>query len=158
MKEEYVNSFLAPAKMVWDKELGKSLDLVKAEIVSHQFTTEEVTAIIGISGTLQGSVLYGFPEGTAEAIVTIMLDGEAGCATDELGLSALGEIANMITGNAATRLAQQGFPCDISPPVIIEPAGSRFTTLSGPQILVTFTSEVGPLTVRISLNETGTRD
>ena len=44
MKEEYVNSFLAPAKMVWDKELGKTLNLAKAEIVSHQFTTEEVTA------------------------------------------------------------------------------------------------------------------
>ena len=158
MKEEYVNSFLAPAKMVWDKELGSSLDLAKAEVVSHQFTTEEVTAVIGISGSLQGSVLYGFPEGTAEAIVSVMLDGEAGSATDEIGLSALGEIANMITGNAATRLAQQGFPCDISPPVIIEPAGSRFTTLSGPQILATFTSDVGPLTVRISLYETGNAD
>ena len=158
MKEEYVNSFLAPAKMVWDKELGQTLNLVKAELVSHQFTTEEITAIIGISGTLQGTVLYGFPEDTAEAIITIMLDGEAGSASDELGLSALGEIANMITGNAATRLAAQGFPCEISPPVIIEPAGSRFTTLSGPQIIATFSSDVGPLMVRISLNETGTRD
>ena len=64
----------------------------------------------------------------------------------------------MITGNAATRLAQQGFPCDISPPVIIEPAGSRFTTLSGPQILATFTSALGALTVRISLTETGNPD
>ena len=70
----------------------------------------------------------------------------------------MGEIANMITGNAATRLAQHGFPCDISPPVIIEPAGSRFTTLSGPQILATFTSDVGPLTVRIGLNETRAKD
>ena len=158
MKEEYVNSFLAPAKMVWEKELGKTLELAKAEIVSHQFTTEEVTAVIGISGTLQGCVLYGFPEGTADAIVALMLDGEEGSATDEIGLSALGEIANMITGNGATRLAQQGYPCDISPPVIIEPAGSRFTTLSGPQILATFTSDVGPLTVRISLYETGKND
>ncbi len=62
MKEEYVNSFLAPAQMVWDKELGKSLSLLKAEIVSHQFTTEEVTAIIGISGSLQGTVGYGAHE------------------------------------------------------------------------------------------------
>ena len=27
MKEEYVNSFLAPAKLVWEKELGCSLEL-----------------------------------------------------------------------------------------------------------------------------------
>ncbi len=48
----------------------------------------------------------------------------------ELGLSALGELANMITGNAATRLAQQGFPCNIGPPVMIERAGSRLSALS----------------------------
>lgn len=64
----------------------------------------------------------------------------------------------MITGNAATRLAQQGFPCNIGPPVIIERAGSRFTRLSAPQIMVTFTDEMAPLTVRISLNEAGSRD
>ena len=50
MKEEYVNSFLAPAKLVWEKELGKSLELDKAEPVTHQFTTEDITALIGISG------------------------------------------------------------------------------------------------------------
>ena len=54
IKGEYVNSPPDPAKMVWGKELGKSFNLAKAEFVSHQFTTKEVTEI---SGTLQGSVL-----------------------------------------------------------------------------------------------------
>ena len=72
---------------------------------------------------------------------------------DEIGLSVLGEIANMITGNATTALAKAGYPCNISPPVIFEPAGSRLTTMSGPQIMVTFTSDLGPLAVRIGLYE-----
>ncbi len=107
--------------MVWGKELGKCFNLAKAEFVSHQFTTKEVTLI---SGTLQGSVPEGFPESTAEAIVAVMLDGQADSTTDELGFFELGEIASMKTGNAATRLARQGFPCNLGPPVIIAPEAS----------------------------------
>ena len=50
MKEEYVNPFLVPAKLVWEKELGHALELESAELVSHQFTTEDITAAIGVSG------------------------------------------------------------------------------------------------------------
>lgn len=152
MKEEYVNAFLSPAKLVWQKELGCALDLVGAEAVSNQFTTDQITAIIGISGRLEGNVLYGFSDGTALAVASQMM-GEPVTELDDIGLSALGEIANMITGNAATQLAAAGYTCDISPPVIIEPAGSKFYTPGGKQILVTFGSKLGNLSVRISLNE-----
>ena len=153
MKEEYVNSFLAPAKLVWAKELGDSLELASAQLVAKQFTTDDLTAIIGVSGRLEGNVLYGFGESTALAVVCRMLGEDVSSYQDELGLSALGEIANMITGNAATHLSSAGYQCNISPPVIIEPAGSRFTTFEGAQILVTFASSLGPLSVRISLHD-----
>ena len=68
-------------------------------------------------------------------------------------LSSLGEIANVITGNAATELAANGFPCDISPPVIIEPRGSTLTSTTCRQILVTFKSDLGLMTARIGLSE-----
>ena len=68
-------------------------------------------------------------------------------------LSILGEIANVITGNAATELAANGFPCDISPPVFIEPRGSTLTSTVCRQILVTFKSDLGLMTARIGLSE-----
>ncbi len=68
-------------------------------------------------------------------------------------LSILGEIANVITGNAATELAANGFPCDISPPVIVELRGSTLTSTVPRQILVTFKSDLGPPTARIGLSE-----
>ena len=80
-----------------------------------------------------------------------MLGEESAEVTNEIGLSAIGEIANVITGNAATRLAEMGYLCDISPPVIIEPVGTRLTTIGASQILVNFASSLGALTVRISL-------
>ena len=98
MKEEFVNSFLAPAKLVWTKELGECLEMAGAQVVSNQFTTDDLTAIIGISGRIEGNVLYGFSNETALAVVRRMIGEDVESYRDELGLSALGEIANMITG------------------------------------------------------------
>lgn len=152
MKEEYVNAFLTPAKMVWEKELQTTLEFVGAKAVDHQYTTEDLTAILGVSGQLQGNVLYGFGGGTAIAVASAMI-GETVTELDDMSMSALGELANMITGNAATQLSAKGYECDISPPLIIEPSGSRISTLSGMQILTSFKSEYGELNIRICLNE-----
>ena len=88
-----------------------------------------------------------------------MLGEPVSTVNDELALSAISEIGNMITGNSAARLAQLGYTCNISPPVIINPGGSRFTTVV-PQmlVLVKFTSSVGGLAVRIGLTENSRRD
>jgi chemotaxis protein CheX len=153
VRAEWVNPFLSPAKLVWQAELGCVLELIGAELVAHQFTTEDLTGVIGVSGKLEGNVLYGFADDCASAAVAKMLEEEPTAEISQMGLSALGELANIITGNAATLLAQNGYTCDISPPVIIEPAGSRFTTTAADQILVTFNSDIGILRIRISLSE-----
>jgi chemotaxis protein CheX len=114
--------------------------------------TDDITAIIGVSGKLEGNVLYGFSDEVSTEVVKRMI-GEDMDAHDPMALSALGEIANVITGNAATELAANGFTCDISPPVIIEPRGSTLTSTVPKQILVTFKSELGLLTARIGLSE-----
>ncbi len=87
------------------------------------------------------------------SIINVMLGEDENQISNEMGLSAIGEIANMITGNAATKLAELGYICDISPPVVIEPVGTKFTTVGGPQMLVSFASSLGNLSVRISLFE-----
>ena len=116
-----------------------------------------MTVIIGVSGRLEGNVLYGFSEESAQSIVGVMWGEPVSTVNDELALSAIGEIGNMNTGNTAASLAQLGYTCNISPPVIINPAGSRFTTVV-PQILVKFTSSVGGLAVRIGLTENSRPD
>lgn len=152
MNEEYINAFLTPAVHVWEKELAVKLTLSGAEQVASQYTTSELTVLIGISGKLEGNVLYGFSQESAKRIASKMI-GQEIIELNELALSAIGEIANMITGNAATLLANLGAVCEITPPVIIEPTGSRFTTFGGPQLLAKFVSELGPLHVRISMTE-----
>jgi chemotaxis protein CheX len=152
MRQEFVNPFLSPAQNIWKKEFNLDLAVTSAQAVAYQYTTEDVTAIIGVSGKLEGNVLYGFSDVTSRNIVERMV-GPGASPKDPIGLSALGEIANIVSGNAATSLASAGYPCDISPPIIIEPRGSTITSTVQRQILVTFMSEIGELKVRIGLTE-----
>ena len=152
MKEEYVNAFLSPARQVWEKELGCPLDFVGAKVISNVFTTADLTVTIGVSGELEGNVLYGFGNGTSLALAGRMM-GETISEHNEVSLSAVGELANMITGNAATQLANAGYTCNISPPIMIEMIGSRIATVGGAQIMATFSSDLGDLDIRISLRE-----
>lgn len=152
MKQEYVDAFLNPAKLVWEKELAINLELVDAEPVADEYTVEEITAVIGVSGSLQGHVLYGFGSDYAQAIAGQMM-GEPVDEIDDVCLSVLGELANMVTGNAVTELASAGYSCEISPPVIIESAGTKLSLLGNQQVLVRFSSPDGDLKIRISLTE-----
>ncbi len=156
MREEFVNPFLSPAIGVWEKELGERLQLTGAKAVSHQFTTNDITAVIGVTGQLKGNVLYEFSGDTAKEVASAMI-GEPLEEMSAIALSAIGELANMITGNAATLLAGAGYVCDISPPVMLEPRGAQITLPSGNQIEVQFTSSFGPLSIRIGLSETAAR-
>ena len=97
--------------------MGYTLEVVGAEVTANQFTTDDLAVIIGVSGGLEGNVLYGFSEDSAQAIVSVMVGEPISSINDELALSAIGEIGNMITGNAAACLAQLGYMCNISPPV-----------------------------------------
>ena len=154
MKEAFVNPFLSPAVAVWEKELHRPLTFAGVQAISHQHTTHDVTAVIGVTGNLRGTVLYEFSHETAKAIAAAMI-GEPVPELDAMSMSALGELANMITGNAATLLAHAGYPCDISPPLIIAPKGAALTLTSQAQLQVLFTSDLGPVMIRVGLAEAG---
>ena len=152
MKQEYFNAFVNPAKLVWEKELGMALEFLDAEPVTDNDPVDDITAVIGVSGSLRGNVLYGFGTGSALAIAEKMM-GEPVDEVDDLCLSILGELANMITGNAATELAVEGFVCNLAPPVVIEPSGSNLKTPGHTPVLVRFNSDAGELKIRIGLTE-----
>ena len=124
----------------------RSLILVVAGIS----LTWGLTATIGVSDSLEGNVLYG-PNNATAITVASTIQGRPVEDIDEIGLYAFGELANLMTGNASIRLAADGFSFECSPPVMIVPAGSRYTTMGDRAILITSGSQLGELRVRIDL-------
>lgn len=153
MKQEYVNAFLVPAQLVWESELNQTLELIEAKVATECTAPQDITAVIGVTGHLQGNVLYEFGYATGLAVASSMM-GEPLEEHDEISMSALGEIANMISGNAATKLSEQGILCDITPPEISAGGVGNVVKLLEAQIVAAFTSSLGSFNIRISLAET----
>lgn len=154
MKEQYVNAFLFPASLVWESELHADLEFVGASPRNDRKTMSDVSSLVRVSGDLVGWVSYELREKDALQIVGAML-AEPVFELDELGRSALGEMANMITGNAAAALEQAGYTCELKPPEFFSGVGREFPpTPAEVQIKAEFTSSVGSLAVRIALGET----
>ncbi len=155
MKAEFVNAFLTPALDVWKKELGEQLTYHGAHSVTGTFTTEDLTAIIGVTGGLKGNVFYELSHATALAVAGVMCGSTFVDELDDVGLSAIGELANIITGNATVELAAAQYVCDISPPVLL-PRGAK-VIVTNPQIRASFESAMGSMSIRIGLTEAAAR-
>ena len=77
----------------------------------------EVNVAISITGDYTGNVIYIFPRSTTLKIANI-ISGMEFQEVDEFSTSMLGEMANIISGNAVTYLSNEHFICDILPPQI----------------------------------------
>ena len=119
MNSEYVNAFLVSAASVLQTACGLALTLGKPYVKTNTFEDNVLVICIGITGQVKGQVL-------------IAVDNEVACELaskmcmmpidklDEISLSALSELSNMILGNAATVLSTKGVTIDITPPAIIQ--------------------------------------
>jgi chemotaxis protein CheX len=93
------------------------------ELSSENFENEDDLDIsVGIIGEMQGDVIYRFPRTTSLGMVNIMSGLEMDIV-DEFVISAISEIANIISGNVLTMFAQKDVKCDILPPVLRKTEG-----------------------------------
>jgi chemotaxis protein CheX len=153
MKEQYVNAFLFPASLVWESELNTELEFIGAMPRRDHKTMSDVCVLVRVSGDLVGWVSYELRKKDALRVVSAMIS-ERVFELDELGHSALGEVANMITGNAVTALEVAGYTCDLKPPEFLTGVGREFPPTPTPTpIRADFRSSVGVLAVRIALGE-----
>jgi len=84
-----------------------------------------VTVIIGMTKGIRGNVAYNMTEATAMAIASTMMGGMPIEQFDDLPQSAISELVNMVTANAAMRFEQMGILVDISPPSLVVGADFR---------------------------------
>jgi len=130
MKQEYVRPFLESASIVIEQVAGvKSFAgrLTVRDMISNE---RYVWIHIGLTGQVNGDVIYGLHEEVALKMVSAMMGGFLLTELDEIGQSAISELGNMISGNATTLLYNQGVQVDITPPRVLasfEQAGIRAT-------------------------------
>lgn len=116
-------------------------------------TTQEVSVLIGITGQVEGTVLYGTSKPMASEIV-MLLTGERHPVFDEVVESAVAELGNVISGRAAAKFEEDGIMCKISPPTVIVGRGTIISSVDIRRLLIPLILPIGQLHVAVALRST----
>lgn len=119
MNIEYINPFLVAASSVLQTACGIKLTAGKPYVKGTAFDGSSVVICIGITGQLGGQVLLACRKEVALDIASKMCMMPL-ADLDDLSLSALSELGNMVLGNAATVLSTKNIIIDITPPAIVQ--------------------------------------
>ena len=70
MRAEFINPFLQAATEVLESELGSPPVRGNIGLQRSAYTSDEVTAVVAVTGEVAGIVLFAMAETTAQAIVS----------------------------------------------------------------------------------------
>jgi chemotaxis protein CheX len=117
MDVSYINPFITSSRQVFQTMVHIDLTLGKPYLKRSNESRNVVSALINLQGCIEGMVLLGFSQSVAVAIAS-GLSGQTLNSLDSDCLDALGEIANMIVGNAKKDIPASP-PLNMTTPKII---------------------------------------
>ncbi len=113
-----------------------------------------VSIIVGVYGFLTGQVVYSMKTEVAERLVEKMLVGKSPEERKVLYIDTLGELANMITGNATALLNQhKDLSLNITTPAIATGENISITLVQKPTLVLGLYTQYGPIEISIALEE-----
>lgn len=151
MKAEHMEPFVSAAFSVMQMLTGDVPTRGSLSLRTTTFTSEQVTIMAGVNGDVEGIAMYGMSKETAKQIAGAMIGAEVP-QLDEMAMSAISELGNMITGNATTLISQKGYDVDITPPSVIRGEQVEVSTRV-PAIVVPMNTQFGKVEINVALAE-----
>nr|PZN39860.1 MAG: hypothetical protein DIU70_08825 [Bacillota bacterium] len=152
MKAEVLNAFFQAAVEILRCEIKDSVHRGALAATIAPTLDSEVTVFLGAVGNLRGLVLFGMSRETALALASRMA-GMPFTTLDDLVLSAVAELGNVVTGRALMALSEQGYACDLTPPSVMVGKGAYFSTLGIPRIRIPLYTSLGEIRLDVALQE-----
>lgn len=115
---EYINPFLMAATSIIRDICGIDMKIGKPYVKETAFAGDSIIIMIGITGEMRGQVMIAMTYNVALNIASKMMMGMPVTELDEMSVSAISELGNMIMGNAATIFSTKGIGIDITPPTV----------------------------------------
>jgi len=153
MNVAFINPFIEST--LRSLEMMASIKVEKAglELKEDLVTTYDISSIIGLTGETSGSIIISVPAKLACRIASNMLMEEV-TALNQSVEDAIGEIGNIVVGDARRALIQEGYQLNISVPTVVVGTGHKISRSSSvPCIGIPFTTEFGDFEVNVGLQE-----
>ena len=119
MDVRHVNPFIESFTTVMPQLGFSNIQRGNLSVKGQELTYSGVIIIVGIVGAIKGNVVYCIGIEAAKKIASTMMMGMPVDTLDEMSRSALSELTNMLTANAATSFFNAGITMDISTPTLL---------------------------------------
>ncbi len=150
MDVKYINPFITAVQNIFNTMIDVPFKLGKPSLKKDRIPSYEISSIIGLSGGVTGCVVINLSEPIALQLVSSLL-GEEVTELNEDCTDAIGEIANMIAGNAKTDFPSE--ETSISVPSVIM-GKHKVSYPSGlPIITIPLETEKGELIIEVAISE-----
>ncbi len=153
MDVRYINPFVESVIENFKQFTGITPQKKGISVFKDESPKTEISAVIGVTGSLSGSAVISFPESIALKVASSMLMDEKTDINDEVK-DAIGEFANIAIGKARNTIVDSGANIKISPPTIIVGRDHKvFFPPNIPVLEVIFSSEMGDFYILVGLKE-----
>lgn len=154
LNAKHVNPFIEAAMKVVQQITGIE---VRRGHLSYKAKVEpsySVSIIIGIYGFLVGQIVYSLDGSLADKLVDRLLTGKSPQEKKIMYIDTLGELANMITGNATSLLNnRRDLTLNITTPAIAMGEGISVNLVPKPAIVLGLYTQYGRIEINIAVEE-----
>ncbi|MDD3553447.1 MAG: chemotaxis protein CheX [Deltaproteobacteria bacterium] len=152
MDAKIINPFLEAAVNVLKTMAMVEVTPGKPFLKKDQTANGDASGIIGITGEAQGSMSISFSTPCICAIVSNLFGSPVTELNEEVK-DAVGELTNMICGDARRRLEAAGIVLQAGTPTVISGQGHTIKHISkGPCVAMPFTTPNGDFTIELAFN------
>lgn len=154
VRDRLVEPFIAAAAMTLSELARTELVVRTVHRAASLRTSGDISAVLGLMPEGGGVLVLSFPASTAEALAGRILAEVQQAPDADLVRDCMGEVANVIAGQAKTLLADTPFQLSLETPSIVSGAGSEIRSPPGAEgIVVRFGSDVGDFVLQIGFDE-----
>ncbi|NLK45315.1 MAG: chemotaxis protein CheX [Treponema sp.] len=152
MRVEYINPFVEAANNILSEVLAGEVNRGDLFLKSTSMPVMGVATLVGLAGDVEGRVLFDMSMDTALRIASKM-NGEELTEFDDLVKATITEVANMITGQAVTKLHDLGFKFDLTPPSLFTGEKMEISDHEVEALIVPMLTEQGKIEVNVAIRE-----
>ena len=153
MNAAYVNPFLHSATLIFKQMLGQNLLRGKTSIKKSTTPGRDIAIIVGIVGSVTGQVIYSMNIETIYSIVRHLMPGIDANSLESEYRDVIGELANMITGNAINTFLEKNTDLDLTVPQVVDTRKQTLKYKEAVSLGLNLYSEFGMLEVNVQMDE-----
>ena len=154
MTAEYINPFLQSATLVFKEILGLNLFRGKTAVLTNPLPERDIAILIGVKGSVQGEAVYSMNIETVYKICRKLMPGADEKTIQYEYRDVLGELANMMTGNALNIFMTKDTDLDVTVPHVVDVRNGGLRFKDQTTLALNLYSSYGILEIKIALSGT----